>query len=105
MLETLLGISLGEALGIVGGLAFLVSLITQVLKNIVPKKFPTKILVIIISLILTELFVIIFGGITLLNIVFGAIGSFIVGFIAMYGWDNAKELYNRYRYQDVNKNE
>lgn len=99
MIESILGISIGTLLGTVGGLAFIVSLITEVLKSWLPKKFPTKLLVMIISLILTIGFVLLFGGVSVVNGVYGAIGSFIVSFVSMYGWDSFKELYDRFRYR------
>lgn len=102
MIESILGISIGTLLGTVGGLAFIVSLITEVLKSWLPKKFPTKLLVIIISLILTIGFVLLFGGVSVINGVYGAIGSFIVSFVSMYGWDSFKELYDRFRYRKEN---
>lgn len=102
MIESILGISIGTLLGTVSGLAFIVSLITEVLKNLLPKKFPTKLLVMIISLILTIGFVLLFGGVSVINGVYGAIGSFIVSFVSMYGWDSFKELYNRFKYKKEN---
>lgn len=102
MIESILGISIGTLLGTVGGLAFIVSLITEVLKDWLPKKFPTKLLVMIISLILTIGFVLLSGGVSVINGVYGAIGSFIVSFVSMYGWDSFKELYNRFRYGKEN---
>ena len=79
-----------------------VSLITEVLKNLLPKKFPTKLLVMIISLILTIGFVLLFGGVSVINGIYGAVGSFIVSFVSMYGWDSFKELYNRFKYEKEN---
>ena len=102
MIESILGISIGTLLGTIGGLAFIVSLITEVLKNLLPEKFPTKLLVMIISLILTIGFVLLFGGVSVVNGVYGAIGSFIVSFVSMYGWDSFKELYDRFRYRKEN---
>lgn len=102
MIESILGISIGTLLGTVGGLAFIVSLITEVLKNLLPKKFPTKLLVMIISLILTIGFVLLFGGASVINGIYGAVGSFIVSFVSMHGWDSFKELYNRFKYEKEN---
>lgn len=102
MIESILGVSIGTLLGTVGGLAFIVSLITEVLKSWLPKKFPTKLLVMIVSLILTIGFVLLFGGVSVINGVYGAVGSFIVSFVSMYGWDSFKELYNRFRYGKEN---
>ena len=98
MIESILGISIGTLLGTVGGLAFIVSLITEVLKNLLPTKFPTKLLVMLISLILTIGLVFLFGGVSVINGIYGAVGSFIVSFVSMYGWDSFKELYDRFKY-------
>lgn len=100
MIEALLGISVGTLLGTVGGLALVVSLITQVLKNILPKSFPTKILVVIISMILTIGFILFFGGVSVAGVAYGIVGSFIVAFIAMYGWDSFKEMVDRFKYKE-----
>lgn len=97
MFETLFGLSAGSVLGAIGILAALVSMITEVLKKIVPESFPTKVLVMIVSLILTIAFVLIFCAAGIKMIVFGIVGSFVVAFIAMYGWDTFKEVITRFK--------
>lgn len=100
MFETFLGLSASTVLGAIGGLAALVSLIVEVLKKIVPQSFPTKALVMIVSLIITLGFVLLFTVISVKNIVLGIIGSFVVAFISMYGWDTFKEIIGRFKYSE-----
>lgn len=97
MLETMFGLSTSSALGMIGILAAIVSIITEVLKKIVPRGFSTKVLVMIISLVITLSFALIFCTIDAKIIVFGVIGSFVVAFISMYGWDTFKEIVTRYK--------
>ena len=48
MILSLLGTSTASVIGVIGILAAFVSIITEVLKGIIPKSFPTKLLVLII---------------------------------------------------------
>lgn len=89
-------------LGILGVLAFCVELVVQVTKEIPPiSKIPTKLYVLIISLILCELALFVYGAWAGINILWyyialAAFMSFVVSYISMYGWDTLKELYDRY---------
>ena len=98
MFEVLIGMSTGNVLGTIGILAAIVSIITELFKNIIPQAFPTKALVMIISLIIILGFIIIFCAISVKMIVFGIIGSFVVAFISMYGWDTFKEIIIKFKY-------
>lgn len=98
MFEVLIGMSTGNVLGTIGILAAIVSTITELFKNIIPQAFPTKALVMIISLIITLGFIIIFCAISVKTIVLGIIGSFVVAFISMYGWDTFKEIIVKFKY-------
>ena len=98
MFEVFMGMSTGDVLGAIGILAAIVSIVTGLFKNIVPKSFPTKALVMIISLIITLGFMLIFCAISVKMIVLGIIGSFVVAFISMYGWDTFKEIIIRFKY-------
>ena len=98
MFEVLIGMSTGNVLGTIGILAAIVSTITELFKNIIPQAFPTKALVMIISLIITLSFIIISCAISVKMIVLGIIGSFVVAFISMYGWDTFKEIIIRFKY-------
>lgn len=97
MLETLLGVSVANIIGALGLLEIIVTIITEVLKNILPQNFPTKALVLIVSLIVTITFTLIFGAISVKSIFVGIVGSFAVAFISMYGWDTFNELIVRFK--------
>ena len=89
-------------IGVLGALAFAVSLITEVLKDLPGiKKVPTKALVILVSLIVTVaalLVYVAYAGVTLLwyYVVLAVFGAFVVAYISMYGWDTLKELKDRF---------
>jgi hypothetical protein len=90
-------------MGAIGAIAFVVSVITQVLKGVKPlDKLPTDILVFILSIVLTLVALFAYasyaGLIVLWYYVVGAvIGGFIVAFVAMYGWTKLKELWDRFK--------
>lgn len=98
MLETVFGVSIGTILGIIGILAAIVSIFVEVLKKIIPNSFPTKALVIIVSFVITLAFIFIFCEINIKIIALGAVGSFVVSFISMYGWDTFKEIITKFKY-------
>ncbi len=90
-------------LAIIGVLAFLVSAITEVTKNIsLLKKIPTDLQVIVLSTVLC--LVAYFAYISYFSIeiqwyyIAGCIiAAFIVAFVAMYGWEKLTVLYNRFK--------
>lgn len=90
-------------IGAVGAIAFVVSVITQVLKGVKPlDKLPTDILVFILSIVLTLVAFFAYasyaGLIVLWYYIVGAvIGGFIVAFVAMYGWTKLSELWDRFK--------
>lgn len=90
-------------MGVVGAIAFVVSVITQVLKGVKPlDKLPTDILVFILSIVLTLVAFFAYAsyaGLTILwyYVVGAVIGGFIVAFVAMYGWTKLKELWDRFK--------
>lgn len=98
MFEVFIGMSTGNVLGVIGILAAIVSIFTELFKNIIPKSFPTKALVMITSLIITLGFILIFCAINIKMIAFGIIGSFVVAFVSMYGWDTFKEIIIKFKY-------
>ena len=98
MFEVFIGMSTGNVLGVIGILAAIVSIFTELFKNIIPKSFPTKALVMITSLIITLGFILIFCAMNIKMIAFGIIGSFVVAFISMYGWDTFKEIIIKFKY-------
>ena len=87
-------------LGIVMFMAFFVNIVVQMTKNYVP--LPTKLWCILVSLtvIVGVLFVICSMGLIELStsyIVLSLFGSFIVSFIAMYGFDTFRSLWQRFK--------
>lgn len=90
-------------MGAVGAIAFVVSVITQVLKGVKPlDKLPTDILVFILSIVLTLVAFFAYAAhielvIVWYYIVGAMIGGFIVAFVAMYGWTKLKELWDRFK--------
>lgn len=88
---------------VIGLMAFLVSAITEVTKNIgVLKRIPTDLQVIVLSA--TLCLVAYFAYTSYFNIeiqwycVTGClIAAFIVSFVAMYGWEKLSVLYNRFK--------
>ena len=94
--------SLSQLMVAVGALAFVVSVITEVIKGIgVLKKIPTDIVVIILSMVLTVVAFFAYTQyaslvVTWYLIVAAIIGGFFVAFITMYGWSKLKELWTRF---------
>lgn len=84
-------------------LAFVVSAITEVIKNIWPlKKVPTDAVVIALSMFVTVIAY--FGLIAYLGRAFlwyelalAIIGAFIVAYVAMFGWTKLSELWSRFK--------
>ena len=94
--------SLSQLMVAIGVLAFVVSVITEVIKGIgVFKKIPTDIVVIILSMVLTVVAFFAYAQYASLVVawylvVAAIIGGFFVAFIAMYGWSKLKELWTRF---------
>lgn len=94
--------SLSQLMVAVGALAFVVSVITEVIKGIgVFKKIPTDIVVIILSMVLTVVAFFAYAQyaasvVTWYLIVAALICGFFVAFIAMYGWSKLNELWTRF---------
>lgn len=90
-------------LAAVGILVFLVTVITEMIKGVGPMKaVPTNLVVLILSIIITVVayfaanayFVRPFVWYELVATI---IGSFVVAFIAMNGWDKLTEIWTRYK--------
>lgn len=92
ILTTLMG---GTILASAGGLAAMVAVIVQVLKNLLPKGFPTKYLTMIVSLFVVFGFIAVTSTFTAPTIIGGIFSSFIISFISMFGFDTFKELVER----------
>ena len=87
---------------VIGALAFLVSIVTQVFKGVgVLAKLPTDILVFVLSIGLTIVAFIAYMQyiqqvILWYMIVAAIMVGFIVAFVAMYGWEKFSELWERF---------
>ncbi|MEE0859653.1 MAG: hypothetical protein U0M12_09365 [Acutalibacteraceae bacterium] len=88
---------------IVGILAFVVSVITQVTKEIgVLARIPTSLQVTVLSVVLTVVAYFAYTSyksiyIEWYMIVGAIIGGFIVAFVAMFGWEKLTELYSKFK--------
>lgn len=98
-ITALLGI---ELTGAIATGAFIVSLIIQLIKDLpLLKKVPTQLVVIILSIIISE---IAYGSFTAINhttaqwymVIAAMLAGFIIAYIAMYGFDNLKKLWDRF---------
>ena len=86
--------------GALAAIAFLITIIVQVTKDVIP--IPTKAWVILVSVITTiSLYI---AGVCLsiieLNlayIILAILSAFISAYVAMYGFDTFRELYNRFK--------
>lgn len=92
---------------VIGGFAFLVSIITEVTKNIgFLQNIPTDLQVIILSIVLCLLAYFSYvsyagAGIVWYFVVGSIILAFIVAFIAMYGWEKFNQLWERFKNKEV----
>ena len=89
-------------LAIIGALAFMVSVITQVIKGIgVFNKVPTDIVVFILSIGITVATFIAYMqyiqmAILWYMILAAIMAGFVVAFVSMYGWEKLSELWKRF---------
>lgn len=89
-------------IGIIGVLAFAVSVITQVFKGVSGlKKIPTDILVFVLSIGITVVAFIAYmqyiqQAILWYMIIAAIMAGFLVAFVAMYGWEKVAELWKRF---------
>ena len=97
--------SITSLLAMVGALAFMVSIITQVFKGVgVLSKVPTDILVFVLSIGLTVIAFVAYMqyiqmAIVWYMVVAAIMAGFIVAFVAMYGWEKFSELWQRFNKQ------
>lgn len=92
-----------EVLSAIGFLAFIVSVIVEVIKELpIFKKVPTDFVVLLLSIVITLAASLAYMNyytiiITWYLVVASVIAGFIVAFIAMYGWDKLSALYDRFK--------
>lgn len=85
-------------IAVIGVLAFIVSLVTQVFKGVgVLSKLPTDILVLVLSIGITVTAFMAYmqyiqQAIIWYMIIAAILAGFIVAFVAMYGWEKLSEL-------------
>lgn len=98
--------SITQLVAIVGVLAFLVSVITQVFKGVsILSKIPTDILVFVLSIGITVVAFVAYmqyiqQAILWYMVLAAIIAGFIVAFVAMYGWEKFSELWKRFNKED-----
>lgn len=89
-------------LAVIGALAFLVSVVTQVIKGVgIFNKLPTDILVLVLSIGITVAAFVAYmqyiqQAILWYMILAAIMAGFVVAFIAMYGWEKLSELWKRF---------
>lgn len=94
--------SITSLVAVIGALAFMVSIITQVFKGVgVLSKVPTDILVFVLSIGLTVIAFVAYMqyiqmAIVWYMIIAAIMAGFIVAFVAMYGWEKFSELWKRF---------
>lgn len=81
-------------------LSFLVNIIVQMTKGVIP--LPTKLWCIIVSFIVDVIFIVILIKINMIDfniswILLAFLSSFVIAYIAMYGFDTFKELWERFK--------
>lgn len=88
--------------GLVGLLAFLVSVITQIFKDVGAFKYvPTGIFVLLLSVLITVITFVAYMDYVQQVIIWymfiaAVLAGFVVAFVAMYGWEKLSELWKRF---------
>lgn len=101
-METLFA-NMTTILAVIGALAFMVSVITQVFKGVgVLAKIPTDILVFVLSIGMTVTAFVAYMQYIQQTIIWymilaAILAGFLVAFVAMYGWEKFAELWNRFK--------
>ena len=96
---TALGLGTLSALSV---MAFLTMIVVEVLKQIVPKKFPTKALTVIVALLIAVIVPLLAPGavVSFAFIATNVLNGFIVAFISMNGFDSLKDIWERVKGKD-----
>ncbi|MEE1076500.1 MAG: ribonuclease [Acutalibacteraceae bacterium] len=88
-------------IALIGGLAFVVSLITQIVKEIpILSKIPTSLVVLSLSVAITSGAYIAYAQYNYMQIHWymiaaSIIAGFFVAFVAMFGWEKISDIYSR----------
>ncbi len=96
-------VTLATILAVIGMLALLVSIITEVTKDVVLlSKIPVNLQVIVLSLtltIVTYFAYISYTGSAIIwyYVVATIVAGFVVAYVVLFGWDKLAELYRRFR--------
>ena len=93
MLESIISTNLGV-------LAAINTIVVEVLKTILPKNIPTKLVALISAMIVVFCYIIGFETITVQNIILGIFDGFVVAFISMFGFDSLKDIFNRFQVKE-----
>lgn len=96
----ILGTSASTVLGGLGALAAVVSIIVEMSKAFIPKKVPTALVTILVSMIVCVAFVLLFFEVTVKALVLGFFMSFIVAYTSMNGFDTLTKLWKRFQFVD-----
>lgn len=84
-------------LGTMGLLAGLTTVIVEVAKQILPKSIPTKVVTIIVAFIVTMCYTCITTPINIVNVLYGVAASFMVAYVAMFGFDSLRDIFKRFK--------
>ena len=101
ILETLMS-NITIILAVIGAIAFIVSVITQVIKGVgVFAKIPTDGLVLMLSIGITVAAFVAYMQYVHMTILWymvlaAIMAGFVVAFVAMYGWEKLSELWKRF---------
>lgn len=101
ILETLMS-NITIILAVIGAIAFIVSVITQVIKGVgVFAKIPTDGLVLVLSIGITVAAFVAYMQYVHMTILWymvlaAIMAGFVVAFVAMYGWEKLSELWKRF---------
>ena len=101
ILETLMS-NITIILAVIGAIAFIVSVITQVIKGVgVFAKAPTDGLVLVLSIGITVAAFVAYMQYVHMTILWymvlaAIMAGFVVAFVAMYGWEKLSELWKRF---------
>ena len=92
--------NIGTICGGLAALAFVVNIIVEVTKDFIP--VPTKAWAMIVSCVVSVSALFIASAYDVLplnasNIILSVLGSFIVAYVSMYGFDTFKDLWNRFQ--------